>query len=62
MLYKDLKEKEPVELQRMIAETRGLIHGLDLKLSVNQLKNVRSVRASRKDLARMMTKLNQPVA
>ena len=62
MLYKDLKEKEPVELQRMVAETRGLIHGLDLKLSVNQLKNVRSVRASRKDLARMMTKLNQPVA
>lgn len=62
MLYTDLKGKEPVEVQRMIAETRGMIHGLDLKLSVNQLKNVRAVRASRKDIARMMTKLNQPAS
>lgn len=62
MQYNELKEKTASELQKMIAEGRGSIHGLGIKLSVNQLKNVRSARAARKDLARMMTKLNQPAS
>ncbi len=58
MNYKDLEKKSAKELEKMIAEARGSLYDLKLKMSVGQLKNVRSLRAAKKDIARMLTKLN----
>ncbi|MCH8049098.1 50S ribosomal protein L29 [Patescibacteria group bacterium] len=59
MEFKDLEKKNEVELKRMLAEERARLHGLRLKLSVNQLKNVREVRKTRKTIAHLSTKLKQ---
>lgn len=57
MNYKDLEKKSVNELEKMIAEARGSLYDLKLKLSVGQLKDVRALRALKKDIARMLTKL-----
>lgn len=45
------------ELERMLAEERAKLHGLNLKMSVNQLKNVREIRLTKKTIAQLHTAL-----
>ncbi|MBU1126589.1 MAG: 50S ribosomal protein L29 [Patescibacteria group bacterium] len=57
MDFKDLKNKSANELQRMLAEERGRLYDLRLKLAVNQLKNTRQVREVRTSIAQILTQL-----
>jgi len=59
MDFKELEGKSAAELKRMLAEERARLHGLRLKLSVNQLKDVREVRATRKKIAQIITRHSQ---
>ena len=58
MQYKDLAGKEEKELNALISEGKASLQSLRLKTAMNQLKDVRSIREIRKDIARMKTKLN----
>lgn len=59
MDFKELQGKSANELQRMLAEERGRLYDLRLKLAVNQLKDVRQVRAVRKTIAQILTQLSK---
>lgn len=49
--------KSRKELEALVAETRGKLHDLRIKLSVGQLRDVREVREVRQRIARMLTQL-----
>lgn len=53
MDFNELKNKSVNELHRILAEERGKLYDLRLKLSVNQLKDVSLVRTSRTLIARI---------
>lgn len=53
--FKDMGRKE---LETLIAELRSALHGMEVKISVGQLKGVRAVRQTKKQIARMLTQLS----
>lgn len=59
MEFKDLKERQDAELQKMLAEHRAKWHDLRLKISIGQLKDVSSHRKTRREIAQIKTRLNQ---
>lgn len=58
MEFKDLKNKDINELQYMLAEQRESLRELRFKDSNKQLKNVREIRKTKKDIAKILTLLN----
>ena len=58
MLMKDLQKKSEAELRKMLAEEQQKLYDLRLKVSVNQLKEVRQIRQTRAAIARMKTQLS----
>lgn len=58
MEYKDITNKKATELNNMLSEARAQLYELRLKRSVNQLKDLRSIKKLRKDIARMLTRLS----
>ncbi len=57
MQYQELEGKSEKEISGMLTENRSKLHGLTMKRSVNQIKDVRESRETRKQIARLMTKL-----
>lgn len=53
----DLKEKSDKELEMLLAEKRELLSKLKFKAATGSLKNVREIRAVRKNIARILTAL-----
>jgi len=43
----------------MLSEEKAKLYDLRLKISVNQLKEVRQVRVTRKRIAQLMTRISQ---
>lgn len=62
MEYKDLEKKSEKELEKMLGEERGTLYDLRLKVSVNQLKDIRALRKTKKNIARILTKLSEKKA
>ena len=58
MEYKDLKNKTLKELKELLAEKRNELRELNFKVSENQLKNVRSIRKAKKEVAQILTVIN----
>lgn len=56
---KDLKNKPKEELMKMLAETKNKIREAAFDLEAGKLKNVNSLTALKKDVARILTFLNQ---
>jgi len=56
---KDLKMKSETELNKLLVSGREKLRDLRFKVSQNQLKNIREVRALKKRIARISTLLNQ---
>lgn len=52
---KELKDKPKVELEKMLRETKSDLRKAMFDLSAGKLQNVRTLRASRKQIARLMT-------
>jgi ribosomal protein L29 len=59
MEYKDLEKKSNDELKKLLFQERAKLYDLRLKISVNQLKDVREVRETRKTIAQIMTQLRR---
>lgn len=55
---KDLKLKNKVELQKILAVNREKFRDLKFKASQNQLKNVREIRQIKKKIARILSLMN----
>lgn len=58
MTAKDLTKKTRDELTEMLAEERATLRNLEFKVGEGQLKDVRSLRESKKTIARILTALN----
>ena len=59
MEIKELTTKTPVELQKLLTESQEKLRELRFKDSNKQLKNVRSIRVLKQDIARINTLLNK---
>lgn len=55
MDFKELKIKSVGALEELLAEKRDLLRSLRFQASENQLKKVSSIRAEKRDVARIMT-------
>ncbi|HAT03716.1 MAG TPA: 50S ribosomal protein L29 [Candidatus Magasanikbacteria bacterium] len=58
MEYKELKNKGKKELHELLAEKRDELRELRFKAHEKQLKNVRSIRVVKKDIAYILTAIN----
>jgi len=58
MDFKELKNKSEGELQRLLAELREKTRDLRFKDSNRQLKDVREIREVKKEIAQVLTVLN----
>jgi len=59
MQAKELRQKSKNELNSLLKEKREKLRGLRFDVSLKQSKNVRQIRNLRKDIARILTVLNQ---
>ena len=59
MKIKELKEKNPNELMRLLAEKKEAARGLRFAISSKQIKNNREFRNTKKEIARILTLINQ---
>ncbi|MBI5529933.1 MAG: 50S ribosomal protein L29 [Candidatus Doudnabacteria bacterium] len=59
MKFKELTTKSEGEIKSLLLELRAKAHDLAVKIRLNQLKNPRELGAVKKDIARIMTYLNQ---
>ena len=58
MEFADLKRKNEKELQKVLREKRNELRELRFKASEGQLKNVNTIRKTRRMIAQVMTLLN----
>ena len=59
MDIKELREKTPVELERLLSEARNRLRELRFKVASKQLTDVREIRETRKVIAQTLTLLGQ---
>jgi len=59
MKTEELKQKNKEELQKMVLGLREKLRQFRFDLASGKVKNVKSIRASKKDVARILTILNQ---
>ncbi len=58
MKIKELRPKSEKDLQRLLHEDRERLRKLKFDLSAGKVKNVREVRSIKKDIAKILTILN----
>jgi len=56
---KQLKSKSKEELYKLLLDSSKKLQDLKFNLAAGKVKNVRSVRALKKDIARVLTLLNE---
>lgn len=61
MDWKEITPKSTTELQRLLQEKRELLRDRRFKVAHGQHKDVREIRELKRDIARIMTKLHEPV-
>ncbi|MFA6271837.1 MAG: 50S ribosomal protein L29 [Patescibacteria group bacterium] len=59
MKWKELQEKNDIELQRLLASSREHLRELRFKTNNDQLKNVREIRTERKNISNILTLIKQ---
>jgi len=57
MKLKELKEKNELELQKLLQESREKLRQLRFDLSAGKVKNVKEVRKLKKEIAQILTLL-----
>lgn len=62
MLLKELRKKDKKELQALIVERKRDLMNLRFQQTNGQLKNTARVKEIRREIARMKTLINEPVA
>jgi len=59
MKANELRKKSEAELQRSIQDLKRKLSDFRFRFSSNKLKNVKEIESTKKDIARMMTILNE---
>ena len=59
MKFEELKAKNEVELQALLALSREELRDAKFKASKNELKNIRSIRDLKKRISQILTLLNK---
>ncbi|KKP80086.1 MAG: 50S ribosomal protein L29 [Candidatus Moranbacteria bacterium RIFOXYA12_FULL_35_19] len=59
MKIKELREKNIEELQKMILEKQEKIRKFRFDIATKQVKNTREIRSEKKDIARILTLINE---
>jgi len=59
MKAKEYQKKTEGELEKMVREDRAKLQQLRFELSSGKVKNVREIRSTRKEIARILTLLKQ---
>ena len=59
MEIKDLKGKDEKELQKLLQEKRDRLRQLRFELSQGKVKNIKEIRETKKDIARILTITSQ---
>lgn len=59
MKAKDIREKSPIEIEKLLAESREGVRKLRFELASRQTKGHRAYRNLKKDIARMLTVLRE---
>ena len=59
MKAKDVREMSKAELQNKLSDLKAELFNLRFQLAVNQLDNPMRIKAVKKDIARIMTVLNE---
>ena len=59
MKAKDVRELSKAELQTKLSDLKAELFNLRFQLAVNQLDNPMRIKAVKKDIARIMTVLNE---
>lgn len=59
MLVKELKSKTEKDLRKLLLIEREKLRSLKFDLAAGKVKNVKQARAIKKDIARILTILNQ---
>lgn len=55
MKIKEIREKNIEELKKLLSEKREIARGLRFDIATKQVKNVREIRASKRDVAKILT-------
>jgi len=55
MKAEDLRKKKKEDLEKLLGEQKEKFKKLKLDLSVGKLKNVREIKATKRDVARILT-------
>ena len=58
MKIKELREKNQEELKKLLAEKREEVRKLGFDIASKQIKNNRTLRMAKRDVARILTLLN----
>lgn len=59
MKIKEIKEKKEAELQKLLREKREKLRELRFTLATGKLKNSAEIKQAKKDVARILTVLNE---
>ncbi len=59
MKIRELREKSKMELQKLLIENREKLRQLKFDLASGKVKNVRVIRGLKKDIARVLTCLEE---
>lgn len=59
MKIRELREKSKMELQKLLIENREKLRQLKFDLASGKVKNVRVIRGLKKDIARILTCLEE---
>ena len=59
MKIKELREKNTEELKKLLADKRETLRKLRFDVSSKQIKNVRELRNTKKDIARILTLIRE---
>lgn len=59
MKIRELRQKPKTELSKLLNEKRSRLLNLRFDLSEGRVKNIREMKEIRKDMARMLTLLNE---
>jgi large subunit ribosomal protein L29 len=59
MKMKELREKNIDELKKMLAEKREFVRKIRFDIAAKQVKNNQELRSARKDIARILTLINE---
>lgn len=59
MKIKELNQKPKDELKKNLGENRELLRSLRFDLAAGKVKNIRQLRTVKKDIAKILTLLNQ---